>query len=135
VPWDENRYPASMSHLPVRVRRKAIEIANALLEEGYDEGKAIRIAIAKAKDGRRATSLSPDDDHGYRVMTREGDGKYVDPDAYLAQATQKEGSWWLEWRAWLERRSGEPVAPPPCGAPGSGHPALADAPGTYVLEK
>ena len=37
-----------MSHLPVRVRRKAIEIANALLEEGYDEGKAIRIAIAKA---------------------------------------------------------------------------------------
>ena len=39
-----------MSHLPERVRRKAIEIANALLEEGYDEGKAIRIAIAKAKE-------------------------------------------------------------------------------------
>ena len=41
MPWDEDRYPASMSHLPVSVRRKAIEIANALLEEGYDEGKAI----------------------------------------------------------------------------------------------
>jgi uncharacterized protein YdaT len=50
MPWDEDRYPASMSHLPARVRRKAIEIANALLEEGYDEGKAIRIAIAKAKE-------------------------------------------------------------------------------------
>ena len=50
MPWDEDHYPASMSHLPVRVRRKAIEIANALLEEGYDEGKAIRIAIAKAKE-------------------------------------------------------------------------------------
>jgi uncharacterized protein YdaT len=50
MPWDEDRYPASMSRLPVRVRRKAIEIANALLEEGYDEGKAIRIAIAKAKE-------------------------------------------------------------------------------------
>jgi uncharacterized protein YdaT len=49
MPWTEDRYPASLSHLPVRVRRKAIEIANALLEEGYDEGKAIRIAIAKAK--------------------------------------------------------------------------------------
>jgi polyhydroxyalkanoate synthase len=72
---------------------------------------------------------------GYRVMARQGDGKYVDPDAYLAQATQKDGSWWLEWRAWLERRSGEPVAPPPCGAPGGGYPALAEAPGTYVLEK
>jgi polyhydroxyalkanoate synthase len=72
---------------------------------------------------------------GFRVRTREGDGKYVDPDAYLAQATQKDGSWWDEWRAWLERRSGEPVAPPPCGAPGSAYTALADAPGTYVLEK
>jgi uncharacterized protein YdaT len=50
MPWDEDRYPASMSYLPERVRRKAIEIANALLKEGYDEGKAIRIAIAKAKE-------------------------------------------------------------------------------------
>jgi uncharacterized protein YdaT len=31
-------------------RLKTIEIANALLEEGYDEGKAIRIAIANAKE-------------------------------------------------------------------------------------
>ena len=39
-----------MSHLPEPVREKAIEIANALLEEGMEEGKAIRIAIAKAKE-------------------------------------------------------------------------------------
>jgi uncharacterized protein YdaT len=39
-----------MEHLPPLVRRKAIEIANALLEEGQDEGTAIRIAIAKAKE-------------------------------------------------------------------------------------
>jgi len=50
MPWNEDRYPASMRSLPPRVRRKAIEIANALLEEGYDEGKAIRIAIAKARE-------------------------------------------------------------------------------------
>jgi uncharacterized protein YdaT len=50
MPWDETRYPASMKRLPPLVRAKAIEIANALLEEGYDEGKAIRIAIAKAKE-------------------------------------------------------------------------------------
>ncbi|OGA05546.1 MAG: hypothetical protein A3I00_04305 [Betaproteobacteria bacterium RIFCSPLOWO2_02_FULL_64_12] len=49
MPWNENRYPASMKSLPPSVRAKAIEIANALLEEGYDEGKAIRIAIARAK--------------------------------------------------------------------------------------
>lgn len=39
-----------MKHLPDPVLEKAIEIANALLEEGMDEGKAIRIAIAKAKE-------------------------------------------------------------------------------------
>jgi uncharacterized protein YdaT len=38
-----------MKHLAPLVREKAIEIANALLEEGMEEGKAIRIAIAKAK--------------------------------------------------------------------------------------
>ncbi len=49
MPWDEYRYPPSMRRLPPWVRRKAIEIANALLEEGHDEGMAIRVAIAKAK--------------------------------------------------------------------------------------
>ena len=47
MPWDENYYPKAMRKLPSEVRSKAIEIANALLEEGYDEGRAIRIAIAK----------------------------------------------------------------------------------------
>ena len=39
-----------MKHLPPLVREKAIEIANVLLDEGMDEGKAIRLAIAKAKE-------------------------------------------------------------------------------------
>ena len=50
MPWNELYYPPSMHHLPPLVRLKAIEIANALLEEGRDEGSAIRIAIAKAKE-------------------------------------------------------------------------------------
>ena len=49
MPWTETRYPAAMKRLPARVRAKAIEIANALLEAGHDEGMAIRVAIAKAK--------------------------------------------------------------------------------------
>jgi uncharacterized protein YdaT len=50
MPWDEVRYPAAMKRLPPLVRAKAIEIANALLAEGCDEGMAIRVAIAKAKE-------------------------------------------------------------------------------------
>ncbi|MCU0805559.1 MAG: hypothetical protein MUF79_10800 [Burkholderiales bacterium] len=57
MPWDETRYPVSMKRLPAAIRAKAIEIANALLEEGYDEGKAIRIAIAKAKEWARHHGL------------------------------------------------------------------------------
>ncbi|HYC14726.1 MAG TPA: hypothetical protein VEC75_10775 [Stellaceae bacterium] len=53
MPWNSSYFPASMKHLPPRVREKAIEIANALLEGGMEEGKAIRIAIAKAKQWAR----------------------------------------------------------------------------------
>jgi len=49
MPWTNDDYPASMRNLSPVVRQKAIEIANALLEEGYGEGQAIRIAIASAQ--------------------------------------------------------------------------------------
>jgi len=39
-----------MRNLPLEVRLKAIEIANVLLKEGDQEGMAIRIAIAKARE-------------------------------------------------------------------------------------
>ncbi len=56
MPWNENHFPRSMLHLAPIVREKAIEIANALLAEEYDEGRAIRIAIAQAK--RWATRMA-----------------------------------------------------------------------------
>jgi len=57
MPWSPNHYPRSMNNLPEHVRHKAVEIANALLEEGMEEGKAIRIAIAKAKEWARNHGL------------------------------------------------------------------------------
>jgi uncharacterized protein YdaT len=49
MPWSEFNVPTSMRHLAEPTRAKAVAIANALLAEGMDEGRAIRIAIAKAK--------------------------------------------------------------------------------------
>jgi len=49
MPWTPERTPVAMRGLPPSVRLKAIGIANALLDEGNDEGRAIRIGIAKAK--------------------------------------------------------------------------------------
>ncbi len=54
MPWNSTYYPTSMKDLPQVLRAKAIEIANALLEEGMDEGKAIRVAIAKAREWARS---------------------------------------------------------------------------------
>lgn len=53
MPWTLTYYPVSMKNLSPQLREKAIEIANALLAEGMDEGKAIRVAIAKAKEWAR----------------------------------------------------------------------------------
>lgn len=50
MPWTNEDYPVSMKNLPATVRNKAIEIANALLEEGYDEGRAIAISITQARE-------------------------------------------------------------------------------------
>lgn len=51
MPWTNKDYPPAMKNLPVKVRHKAIEIANAILEDGkLDEGAAIATGISKAKD-------------------------------------------------------------------------------------
>lgn len=50
MPWTPERYPVAMRQLPRPVRLKAIEIADAMLAEDGDDGRAIRIGIAKAKE-------------------------------------------------------------------------------------
>ncbi|WP_297281898.1 DUF2188 domain-containing protein [uncultured Anaerococcus sp.] len=50
MPFDRKDYPASMKNLDKEVRDKAIDIVNAMLEEGYKEDNAIPIAISQAKD-------------------------------------------------------------------------------------
>lgn len=50
MPWTKTDYPDSMKNLAPRIRKKAIEIANALLEDGMEEGSAIPIGISKAKE-------------------------------------------------------------------------------------
>jgi polyhydroxyalkanoate synthase subunit PhaC len=64
----------------------------------------------------------------YQVKTKAHEERYVDPDTWIRTALHKDGSWWPEWTAWLTARSAPSIAPPAMGA------ALADAPGTYVLQ-
>jgi uncharacterized protein YoaH (UPF0181 family) len=50
MPWTKGDYPPSLKNFEPRLRGKAVEIANALLGEGYDEGRAIAIATSQAKE-------------------------------------------------------------------------------------
>jgi polyhydroxyalkanoate synthase len=70
----------------------------------------------------------------YRISHRPAGGLYVGPDGWLAQAEQVPGSWWPEWAKWLATHGGGLVAPRAMGAPQSGLPPLAAAPGSYVLQ-
>ena len=55
------------------------------------------------------------------------------PDAWLAEATEHGMSWWVYWRDWIAKRSGDlRTAPDSLGS--AQHPALTDAPGTYVFQ-
>ena len=53
--------------------------------------------------------------------------------SYTVDGEQREGSWWPDWIEWLRTRSGDQV--PARAAGDAKYPALAKAPGTYVLEK
>ncbi|MBV9646186.1 MAG: class I poly(R)-hydroxyalkanoic acid synthase [Candidatus Eremiobacteraeota bacterium] len=57
-----------------------------------------------------------------------------DSGEWLAAAEKHEGSWWPDWRSWLQARSGPQVAAP--SRMGSdAYPPGEPAPGAYVLEK
>lgn len=52
---------------------------------------------------------------------------------WQSRAIETEGSWWEDWMSWLKPKCGDLVPPPPT-AP-EDFPVLAEAPGTYVLER
>ncbi|MBC7779990.1 MAG: class I poly(R)-hydroxyalkanoic acid synthase [Proteobacteria bacterium] len=55
------------------------------------------------------------------------------PDAWLAQATPTEGSWWPHWHQWVSTGFGNGEVD--ARVPGSeSHPPLEDAPGSYVRQ-
>ncbi len=69
----------------------------------------------------------------YRVRGRKASDLHVDPETWVKETPERDGSWWVAWTEWLDTHSGAPVAPPRMGR--TRHASIADAPGTYVFQK
>ncbi len=93
------------------------------------QGGPVRFILSGG--GHIAGVINPpaDKKRGYWINEDE---RY-DPDAWLAGATQHEGSWWVDWLPWLQDRSGGQAKPPATG--NEAFQPIMDAPGAYVLEK
>jgi polyhydroxyalkanoate synthase len=96
---------------------------------------AAEITFALTSGGHNAGIVSPPGHphRHYQLLTSAAGESRREPDRWLADAADSEGSWWPAWHGWLRARSGEAVKPPRMGLPRE-HP-LGDAPGRYVLEK
>jgi polyhydroxyalkanoate synthase len=66
----------------------------------------------------------------YRIGPRPGD----DPDTWLAESEQHQGTWWDHWAAWVHSRSG-PLKRARKTLGSKQHPPIESAPGSYVRQK
>ncbi|MGO3201693.1 MAG: DUF2188 domain-containing protein [Ruoffia tabacinasalis] len=61
MPWNMQDYPDSLKNFEQLLRKKIIDIANALEESGYEDDRAIPIAINEGKDWYNNASQSERD--------------------------------------------------------------------------
>ena len=73
MPWTEKNYPNSMKNLKPIVRKKAIDILNAMIEEGYEEDNAIPISISQAKKWAEDATVSDKKDLKKKDVTKHKD--------------------------------------------------------------
>ncbi len=97
------------------------DVTFALTNGGHNAG----VVAEPGKPGRH-----------FRLGTKLEHDIYIDPQTWAARTPVQEGSWWPAWAAWLTAKSGSAlVEPPAMGAPEKGLPPLAEAPGSYVLQR
>ena len=93
------------------------------------------VTFALTSGGHNAGIVTPPDHprRTYQISSRKGTDLHVGPDAWAEQTPVQQGSWWLPWEEWLAGHSDGMTTPPRMGR--KGQTPVADAPGTYVLQK
>ncbi|KNG91862.1 PHA/PHB synthase family protein [Pseudaestuariivita atlantica] len=87
------------------------------------------VRFVLTKGGHNGGVLSEPGHKGrhFRVFEKVEGTRFVGPDAWLDTAVTEDGSWWLDWVAWLVDRSDQDVVETEWSA-------LYQAPGTYVFD-
>ena len=84
-----------------------------------------------AGSGHIAGVVNPPAARKYQYWTNDTPAASLDQ--FVAGATEHPGSWWNDWRAWIEAHDGERVKASGKRAPGGrGDKLIEDAPGRYV---
>jgi polyhydroxyalkanoate synthase len=84
-----------------------------------------------AGSGHIAGVVNPPEAQKYQYWTNEE--KVGSLEEFVAGATEHKGSWWPDWRAWIEGRGAKKVPAKGARVPGRGKlKAIEDAPGSYV---
>ncbi|MCB6178897.1 class I poly(R)-hydroxyalkanoic acid synthase [Rhodobacter sp. Har01] len=127
-------HPVSLAEVKVPLCAVACETDHIAHWRGSFNGIAQMGSKSKtfilAESGHIAGIINPPgrDKYGHYVSDAPVAG---DPDAWKAAASFHKGSWWPRWGEWLAKASGPMVD---ARVPGdSVHPALAPAPGSYVV--
>jgi len=90
------------------------------------------VRFALTTSGHIAGVVNPPIDPPKRSFWAGKGNASMDPEGWQAKLKQQPGTWWPDWIEWLGKRCGESINPPKIGS--RKYPALADAPGTYVME-
>ncbi|MCP4827196.1 MAG: class I poly(R)-hydroxyalkanoic acid synthase [Shimia sp.] len=98
---------------------------------GFQKSKSRSKTFIVSQSGHIAGIVNPPSKMKYGHFTNT-DVK-GSADEWMDGATFHEGSWWPRWDAWLSKKSGKKIAARQHGD--AQHPALGDAPGSYVLRK
>lgn len=97
MPWTLDDYPSSLKNLSKSTKKKAIDIANALVEEGYKEDQAIPIATKQAKEWADKTSEKDKENYYKTGQVTKHDHTYESNPERLAEneIVKKEDDKWV----------------------------------------
>ncbi len=134
----------------LRVRRRKVDAAKIGMDTYVIGGLTDHITpwsavyrTAQLCGGARSTFVLSNGGHVQSLVNPAGNprswfmagrARAASAESWLERQRKSEGSWWPHWREWIKARSG-PTKPAPTSLGSARHPAIADAPGAYVLER